>query len=261
MKKGVLGSFMVLVLLGLCVPAGAEEKAIWFATDDSPPYTIAASKEIGAEGFMVDVARYVFAKAGYEVHVKFVSYPRSIQEVRDGMVDGVLLVSAPSAPGLVFLQRPISTEKVVFVVKKGSSWRYTGVQSLENVRIGSGAGFDFGDADINEFIRKKVAEGSPLVDLLSGPDVNLRNFQKLLLGRIDVVIAADNIARFVAARNNIADQMEIAGNSTTSLVVQTGFDPKNPKSALYADILSRGVLEITNSGKFHEIRARYGLRD
>jgi polar amino acid transport system substrate-binding protein len=252
-------SLACLILLLAAAPVRAEVRTIVLTSDDSPPYAIAASGEAGAEGFMIDVARAVFEKEGYRVRVDFFPYMRSIQEVREGRADGVLLVAEATAPGFVFLKNPISSEKVAFFVKKGSPWRYSGVESLERMRIATGFGFDFADPEIGDFIKRKSASAPAMVQLISGKDVNSRNFQKLLSDRVDIVIATEMIGTYVARQDGIFDRVEIAGRSKVDIVAQTGFDPRNPDAAAYADILSRGVAELRRSGKMAEIKARYGL--
>jgi len=169
------------------------------------------------------------------------------------------LVAEATAPGLVFLKNPISKEKVAFFVKKGSPWRYSGVESLEGMRIATGFGFDFADPEIGDFIRRRSAEAPAMVQLISGKDVNSRNFQKLLSGRADIMIATEIIGTYVARQEGIFDQVEIAGRSNADIIAQTGFDPRDPAAAAYADMLSRGVAELFRSGRMAEIKARYGL--
>jgi polar amino acid transport system substrate-binding protein len=251
--------FGFLILLCMASAARGDNRTIIFATDDSPPYTIASARERGSEGFMIDVVRAVFEKAGYRVQVDFFPYMRSIQEVREGRADGVLLVAEASASGLVFLKNPISKEKVAFFVKKGDAWRYQGVESLETKRIATGFGFDFADPEIGDFIKRRSATAPTMVQLISGKDVNSRNFQKLLSGRSDIVIATEIIGNYVARQEGLSEQVEIAGRSKADIVAQTGFDARNPDSALFSDLLSRGVAELVRSGKMGEIKARYGL--
>jgi polar amino acid transport system substrate-binding protein len=250
---------LLLILLVAAAPSRGEARAIVLTSDDSPPYAIASPGEGGREGFMIDVARAVFGKEGIAVRISFLPYMRSIQEVREGRADGVLLVAEASAPGLVFLKNPISREKVAFFVRKGSPWSYEGVKSLERMRIATGFGFDFADPEIGEFIKRASAETPAMVQLISGADVNVRNFQKLLSGRVDVVIATETIGTYVAKQEGIFDRVEIAGRSKADIVAQTGFDPRNPAAAGYADMLSRGVAELVRSGGMAEIKARYGL--
>jgi polar amino acid transport system substrate-binding protein len=256
MSRVLLG---FLVLMCASSPARGDDGTIVFTADDSPPYTIASSKEKGLEGFMIDVARAVFEKEGHRVQVNFFPYIRSIQEVREGRANGVLLVAEATAPGLVFIKNPISREKVAFFVRKGAPWKYTGVESLEKMRIATGFGFDFADPEIGDFIKRTSAAAPTMAQLISGKDVNFRNFQKLLSGRVDIVIATEMIGTYVARQEGIFDQLEIAGRSRNDIVAQTGFDPRNPTSANYAELLSRGVAELIRSGKMREIMAKYGL--
>jgi polar amino acid transport system substrate-binding protein len=255
----VLLVFLVMMCASSAVKG--EDGTIVFTADDSPPYTIASSEGSGLEGFMIDVARAVFEKEGRRVQVNFFPYMRSIQEVREGRANGVLLVAEVTAPGLVYIRNPISREKVAFFVRKGFPWKYAGVGSLEKMRIATGFGFDFADPEIGDFIKRKSAAAPTMVQLISGKDVNNRNFQKLLGGRADIVIATEMIGTYVARQAGIFDQLKIAGRSRNDIVAQTGFDPRNPTSAIYADMLSRGVAELARSGKMREIMARYGLNN
>jgi len=257
MRK-VITCLMALVFSSIIC---AQERTVLFATDESPPYTINTNGSDKLQGFMVDIAREIFKNAGFGVDVKFTSYKRSIQDVHDGNANGVLLISRNSAPDLIYLKNPIVKDKVVFIVKKGNKWRYKGVQDLGNLRIGSGVGFDFADQEINEYIKKKTEENSPLIQLISGDDINLRNFQKLLIDRLDVVIATEKIGKYVAIENNVWNQLEIAGEAKNLIIAQTGFNPKDKDSQLYADILSAGVISLTQSGKLSMIMKKYGLEE
>jgi polar amino acid transport system substrate-binding protein len=252
-------SLVFLVLICSTSLARAEDRTIVLTADDSPPYTIASSREGGLEGFMVDVARAVFEREGLRVQMNFHPYMRSIQEVREGRANGVLLVAEATAPGLVFIKNPISREKVAFFVRKGDAWRYAGIESLEGRRIATGFGFDFADPEIGDYIARTSAAAPNMTQLISGEAVNSRNFQKLLGARADVVIATEMIGTYVARQEGILDRLEIAGRSRNYIVAQTGFDPRNPDSAGYADLLSRGVAELVRSGKMRDIMARYGL--
>jgi polar amino acid transport system substrate-binding protein len=247
------------ILLLAAAPILAQARMIVMTSDDSPPYAIASAAPGEPAGFMIDVAKAVFEKEGYGLRVEFFPYMRSIQEVREGRADGVLLVAEATAPGLIFLKNPISREKVAFFVKAGSPWRYGGVGSLEGKRIATGFGFDFADPEIGEFVKRASADTPALVQLISGADVNSRNFQKLLSGRVDIVIATEMIGTYVARQDGIFDRVEIAGRSKADIVAQTGFDPRDPSASAYAEMLSRGVAELLKSGRMAEIKARYGL--
>lgn len=239
----------------------AEENTVYFVTDESPPYTINSKDSNLPQGFMIDVAREVFSEAGYKINIRFAPYKRSIQEVYEGNVNGVLLVAENTAPNLIYLKNPIAKDYVVFIAQKGKKWIYTGVQSLDNMRIGSGVGFDFADQEINDYIKRKSEEKSPLIQLISGEDINLRNFQKLVMDRLDIVIATEKIGRYIAQKNNLWDQLEIVGRSKTIIIAQTGFNPNETKNQRYADILSNGVLKLSQTGRLSDIMRKYGLVD
>jgi polar amino acid transport system substrate-binding protein len=252
--------FLVLIVQHIIL-ALAEEKVISFLTDESPPYTILSLDERKLNGFMIDIVKEVFIPKGYKIDIRFVSYARSIVEVQNGNANGVLLVAENTAPGLIFLKTPMSKDKVVFFVRKGTEWKYNGINSLENMRIASGYGYDYADKEINEYIQTKEKEKSPLIQLITGEDINMRNFAKLLLNRVDIVIATEKIGVYVAKQNDIYDQIKKAGTSRNEIIAQTGFNPNDPSSMIYADILSSGVLELRKSGRMKQILSQYGLSD
>lgn len=248
-----------VILLYSLFQLNAQEQIIHFVTDESPPYTINSKNKNELHGFMIDVAREVYNKAGYTIEVTFYSYKRSIQEVISGNADAVLLVAENSAPDLLYLKHPISKDRVVFYAKKGFQWKYTGIESLENIVIASGVGFDFADPELNSYIYDHYDSESSKVQLISGQDINYRNFRKLLMNRVDVVIATEKIGNYIAIKKNIIDKLEIVGASRLFIIAQTGFNPANENSQKYANILSNGVMQLDKSGELNIILKRYGV--
>ncbi len=250
---------LFIILLSSLTPLSGQNKKIRFITDESPPYTINGKNENDYKGFMVDIVHEVFEKLGFQVEIKFAPYKRSIQEIYRGNADGVLLLSPNSAPDFIFLKNPIYIDHVVFFTAKNSDWKYEGISSLSGKRIASGLGFDFADPEINEYIAKMSRERSPLLELISGEDINLRNFTKLLMGRTDVVIATEAIGVYVARQNNLSEKLKIAGKAKVLISAQTGFNPNDPDGFAYAEMLSHGVSELKKSGRINEIFGKYGL--
>lgn len=257
MKKKII-FFMILYIISfnyLCV----SQTTIKFVTDDSPPYTIKDKTNDKLEGFLIDVVKKVFTENGFIVEIEFMSYKRSIIEVLNGNANAVLLISEKSAPSLVFLETPIVIDSVVFFARNENKWEYNGISSLEGIRIASGLGYDFSDADLNEYIKKEFEKKSPYIDLITGENINSTNFKKLLLNRVDVVIATEIIGKYVLKNDGLKEQIKIAGKAKNQIVAQTGFDPNNPKSENYSKLLSKTIKEMQNNGELNKILSKYGL--
>ena len=54
-------------------------------------------------------------------------YARAVKYTRDGNVDGIVVVGKLFAPDLVYPEMPVFSQRVVFVVKKETDWKYNGI--------------------------------------------------------------------------------------------------------------------------------------
>ena len=222
------------------------------------PY-LCDSKEDGQEGFMTDIAKLVFQKAGHTYTVTMMPFARALAEVVAGGYDALAICNKADVPegGLVFPETPIALVSNTFVAKKDNAWTYNGIESLKQVKIGAIIGYTWLDKALNSYM---LTAKPPAVQRVGGDDATQKNLQKVLNGRTDVYLDDPNMVIRVASKMGIADQIKFTGNvSPTPHYI--GFTPRKETSRKYADILGQGMKALRASGELAKILEKYGMTD
>jgi len=133
-----------------------------------------------------------------------------------------------------------------------------GVNSLSGLNLGVIQDYAYDD-DIDEYIEVNGNRGQK-VQVATGDNALEISVRKLLAGRIDVFIEDRTV--FLAYINKIGkeDEVRFAG-ALEGVEVFVSFCPTNPKSEVYAEILSDGIAGFRESGELDRILEKYGLTD
>lgn len=215
----------------------------------------------GKNGFMVDIAYTVFKRAGYKINFKVVPWQRALEDVRSGITDGAVGIYFTQARSLQLVvpseELGISVNK--FYVQKESAWKYIGSKSLETQIIGVIAGYDYGS--LNTYIVQLQQKNSPKLEVVSGNQASEKNIKKLISGRITVTVEDDLVMKSYVAKLKISDKIKEAGMVSPSNRVGIAFSSHNPKSVLYARVLSEGIQKLRKSGELKKILDKYSVKD
>jgi hypothetical protein len=65
---------------------------------------------------------------------------KGIRETEQGTYDGMPMLNSRSSEKIVLSEEPCGILIQIFYVKKGDPWKYDGLQSLENINVGSVSG-------------------------------------------------------------------------------------------------------------------------
>lgn len=166
------------------VPAQAEEKPLSIVLDPWPPYSEGESGKTPTGGFFIEVANAVFEKMGVKTEIMLYPWKRCLVYMEDGTAD-ILLGVTKTAEREAFMAYtdPLIVDRVVLFYSKekfkdGFSWEK--FEDLKGIRIGVTAGYNYGD----EFSKAEKELGLD-TDPAEG---EVKNFQKLTMGRTDVFI-------------------------------------------------------------------------
>ncbi len=91
-------------------------------------------------GYMLDIAKAVFGSKGLEVKYTVTPWARALEDVRAGRSSAVIAAGVDDAPDFVFPVQEQGIGVQSFYVKAGSSWKYSGVDSLKNLKLGCDQG-------------------------------------------------------------------------------------------------------------------------
>jgi len=227
---------------------------ITIVADEWAPYNgDPNSKELG---YGIDIAKHVYEAAGHKVIYKILPWNRAIKEAREGNFNAIIGALREDAPDFIFPEEEFGVSENAFFVRKGVSWKFSGVESLQAVKIGLIKDYSYGVA-LDKFFKgnKKIAK------YVYGTDPLAKNINKLLANRLDVLIDDPNVVLQKAMKMGVSDQIVKAESEkdTEDNRIYIAFSPKNMKSKEYAEILSKGIRRLKASGELEAILAKYGL--
>lgn len=253
-------SILWLVTLGfIALTAPARAETITLVADSWCPYNCAPEDE--HPGFIIEIAKQAFAKHGIEVQYSVLPWTRAIEETRLGKYTAIVAASRDDAPDFVYPKVPQGWMRNMFYVKKGSTWRYSGIKSLNGISLGTIADYSY-NPEIDGYIAKHRGD-MKYIQVISGDNALETNVKKLLAGRIGALIEGQYVMDYYLSQHPNAGQMEVAGSlpatDTDNLFV--AFSPKGPKAKQYAKILSDEMQAMRKSGELAKILASYNLKD
>jgi len=251
MIKVKLGIVLFVLLSTICqantVTIRADE---WYPINGVPD-----SKD---PGYMIELATIILAKHGHEVEYRTMPWKRSVKMVRDGAFDCVVGAYKSDAPDFVFPEEPWGIIGSSFYVKKGNSWKYTNLESLAELRLGTIGGYAYSD-ELDAYIETNKANSK--VNVLNANNALEQNIKKLSLGRIDVTIESDLVMNSKLKTLGMEKDIVLAGLLAPPDDMFIACSPAKQSSSAYVKLFSDGLKELRASGKLKEILAKYGLKD
>ena len=125
----------------------------------------------GKPGYMIELAQVILKEHGYTVDYKTMPWERSLNEVRKGSFDCVVGAYKDDAPDFVFPGIPWGKIESTFYVKKGASWKFTGMDSLSKVKVGTIGGYAYSD-EFDAYV--EASQSGSMVQVMKGNNA-LRN--------------------------------------------------------------------------------------
>ena len=255
----MLGRFAILVTVLLAGGFGASPgmaDEISFVGDEWPPFNGVPGSD--KEGYFLDIARAVFEPKGHRIIYIIRPWTRAVREVEAGTYDALLGPFKTDTPGLIFPKEEIGFTTLSFFTHKGSTWTFTGLESLNEVRLGI-----IQDYEYRPWLQEFRREHPENFVVISGEDAIFRNLHLLIRGRIDAIPTNEHAFRYRARTAGVLDQVRFAGHDTIGegRKLYIAFSPGKPTSAIYAELLSEGIRELRQSGLLAEILATYGIKD
>jgi polar amino acid transport system substrate-binding protein len=244
-------SAMGFLLAAVCLSTQAE--VIVLGADQWCPYNCVPETEY--PGYVVEVAREVFAK--HNIQVKYINQPwsRVLRNVAMGDVNGAIAATKEELPNAVYPEEPMGLYRKEFFALNGSDWIYNGIESLDSQVVGVNQDYNYGDP-LNQYIEDNKLKN---VFVLKGGNLANRQLKMLMKKRTTVYLEDTNVVLFSAMNLNLKNNIKQVGESGDQFELKIGFSSKHPKSEYYSRILSEGITSIKASGRYKEILSRYGV--
>tara|TARA_R110001592_G_scaffold7032_3_gene39492 strand:+ start:29766 stop:30533 length:768 start_codon:yes stop_codon:yes gene_type:complete len=246
----------ILVLI-LIVPLNTLAETITIRADEWFPINGEPKSE--KPGYMIEIANLIASKHGANIDYKTMPWLRSLSKVREGNFDCVVGAFTDDAPDFIFPQEEWGIIESTFYVKKGSKWRYEGVESLKSIKIGSIGGYAYGD-DLDAYI--EANKSSSAVQVVNANNALEQNIKKLQAGRVDAVIEAHLVMNAKLKDMGISqDEFISAGLLGEANKMYIACSPAKESSKKYTKWFSEGIQMLRDSGKLQAILDKYGLKD
>ena len=258
--------FLTILLLIPAAMAGTDKKksaridsslpSIIIAGDKWCPINCAENSE--QQGYMVDVARLAFKRAGYNLIYQEIPWARAIVEARAGTINAVVGAFVDDAPDFYFPSPLLNISPANFFTLTESQWEYKDNTSLEGSTLGVIRNYDYGEK-LNSYI--KASNPNHKIIQLSGNSTVERNIKLLMRGRVDVIAESPAILWYTAKRMNIASLIKNAGESAKAEPCYIAFSPIHPSSKKLIKLFNTEVRKLDNEGVLRSLAASYGLPD
>ena len=242
-------------LLMAWLPA-SQAATISIVADEWCPYNCEPGSD--KPGYMIEIAQKVLGEAGHTIDYRNMPWSRAIEESRKGNFNAIVGAAEGDAPDFVFPKNSMGTSSNVFVVSKGSTWRYTDMSSLDAVSLGSIRDYSYGD-ELDAYLTEHEKDAKR-VQIASGDTALDTNIKKLKAGRIGAAVEDRNVVEYYLAGSGQQAAVEIAGDLGEDPLF-IAFSPTLDGAAEYANLLSAGVERMRASGELATLLKKYGLQD
>jgi len=233
---------------------GIEGKTITLVADSWCPYNCEDSSP--NPGFMVEIAAYAFARAGYQIEYINVPWIRALHGAKSGVYDAIVGVDKQESLGLVLPEFPLAEARYTFYVRESSNWQYQGIESLSQVTLGVLRGYAYGDLR-RDYITPN-AGNSRLIQSISNDGGLAQNIKKVLSGRIDVLVEDQSVIQSYVHQHPQATGLRKAGVAHTE-ALYIGFSKRNPLAQEFAQIMDDGLSDLKSRKQLSKILVKYGL--
>ncbi|WP_020407189.1 substrate-binding periplasmic protein [Hahella ganghwensis] len=242
--------YSYLVSLTLLFPAGTNASEYVFVSLEFPPleYTGDNGKPTG---IAVDIVRKIMASLGHQVEINIHPWSRSLDLVRKGNADAIFTAyrTPERETFLDYSNEVLIQQTVSLYAKKGSTITFSGdLSTLRDKQIGVVSTISYGV----RFDQLRESLNIQPVQKLE------QNFQKLLLGRIDLFISSKWVADWKLQTAGMTDHITRLPTEVESIPSFIGFSKKQGLTRLRDDF-DRELIKLKNNGEYEEILKRYNM--
>lgn len=253
--KGILTGFIAMLTVA-ALPVLSAQTVITVKADVWNPFNGDPKTEY--LGYGIEILKAVFEKQGYKIDYQVTPWTRSLQDLEAGKTTAVIGAAKVDCPEAVFPEEEMAKVVNSFYVKKGNTWKYSGVDSLKSVKLASISEYTYAP-DVDAYIE---AGKEPSVQIATGEDALVKNIKKLQAGRIDTLIESPQVFAWKLKELKLpASDFEDAGNTGYTQLLYVAFSKVDPNAKKYADVYSKGIQELRKSGELAKILEKYNVKD
>ncbi len=209
-------------------------------------------------GYMIELAKVILAEHGHTVDYNTLPWRGSIKMVQKGVFDCVVGADASDAPDFLFSKKAWGIIKPMFYVPTGSTWYYSGLESLKGNRLGVIGGYAY-SKELDPYVAKY--KGTNEVQVVNANKALRQNIGKLLSDRLDVIVEFDLIMDAKLSELGHRKDIKTAGKLSSGELLYIACTPNKISSKMYINLFSKGLDKMRKNGKLAMILEKYGLKD
>ena len=205
---------------------------------------------------MIDIAREIYESLGYTVQYQLNNWSRAVKNVREGNQTAVIGALKGDAEDFIFPDENIGYSSTSLWKNNDSNYEYHQLSDLDDINIGLIQSYSYGDT-FDHYVKENNLQN---LQYSTGVNALGRNIQRLLLGRVDLLVEDESVMKFHLNKHTVKKKVTFAGKISDEAIF-VAFSPKLMHSPLLAKQLSDGVTQLRKSGRLSQILAKYGLSD
>lgn len=247
-KKLSTLSSLCLLMFGFYHPAFAGRE-IHLAATHYPPFYAEGLPE---QGGVSQVVKEAFERQGYRANIKFYPFARGTLLVKNGKADGMIgMWYRKDREQWVDFSAPIQPVQIVFYKRKDSALSFSKLAELKPYTIGIGRGY----ANPPEIFAAGLMTEAANSDEM--------NFKRLLSKRIDLVLIAHNIARYLIEEGptEYTNVFEQVGQPIANEVFHLGISLAVADHSQLVAEFNKGLESMRKDGRLAEILSQYSQLD
>ena len=229
---------MALAMLVFSALAKADG-SLNLVANDWEPYT---GNELAQQGLATQIVTTALHRAGYQVTVTIVPWPRVLGLAYSGQADGIVAIwSTHERREQILLSDSYLSNNMVLLHMHGKLGGRKTQADLSGLRIGVGRGYDYSD-------QFKASTNFSL----EPADRVILNLRKLSAGRIDMVLEDDRIARYNLLHHadeiDNAKDIEFSDTPLFVLPLYFGVNRHRPDAELIVSKFNTQLKEMQRDG-------------
>lgn len=248
--KSVVGEGMLLLgrlLLLLAVIPTVQATSLKTVSNDYAPFY---SQNMHLNGVVYQLANEALEQSGYQTSHQFYPFVRATALTQNGIADGIIgLWYRQEREQWASYSEPLLSVNIVLLKRKDRNIRYQQLQDLSPYRIGIGRGY----ANPAAFKQAKLNTEAGNSD-----DENLK---KLFLGRVDLVLISEDVARHLIASgpSEYRHAFEVVGQPLSVELFHFGVSKHRQDHLQIVEQFNLALNKMKSSGRVGDILRLHGF--
>lgn len=229
-----------------------EQPTLTLLTELWPPYVMRFD-DGNVGGADLDLARTVLERMGYRTTVRLLPWKRVLQEAKLQQGDAIVDISFEEQrlAWLHYPEEPLSQSSEVIFFPLNKPVDYQNTESLNGLRIGTQAGYAYGDIFLTATNFTRVP--------MMGENTMVKQLHLMMAGRLDAVVLNQVVGRHLLMKQGLQDQVGHSSKAVTDNNHNFLAFTHRPGHEKLAYQFSLALQAFKKTPEYRSLLSRYGL--